>query len=87
MKAAPARVKTDTKPGRFCLIAREESKGRLLVGARLSATGCGRVLLVKEGRKIPFIVMGRDVFVAFSFKPGKFLSEASILTQQVLLLP
>ena len=81
MKAAPARVKTDTKPGRLCLIARGEGKGRLLVGARLSATGCGRVLLVKEGRKILFGIMPLELLIPITFQKSNLLTEPAILAQ------
>ncbi len=52
-RTAPERVKTDTKPGLFLHVLK--SGKRLLSDDRRAATGCGMVL-VKNARKIPFIV-------------------------------
>lgn len=46
------------------------------------ATGSDSTLLVKEGRQILFVIrLDCSVLALFSFKPGQFLSETSILTQ------
>lgn len=66
----------------MCLIVRG-NEWRLLVGARQRITGCDRVLLVKEAWKFLFVAMIRAVLAAFSFEPGKFLSESSILAQEL----
>lgn len=62
----------------LCLIVRG-NEWRLLVGARQRITGCDRVLLVKEAWKFLFVAMIRAVLAAFSFEPGKFFSEGSVL--------
>lgn len=41
------------------------------------------MLLVKEAWKFLFVAMIRAVLAAFSFEPGKFLSESSILAQEL----
>lgn len=51
------------------------------MGARQRSTGDGSTLLVKEGRKSPFVIMPRELLVPVTLQKNDLLTKLSILAQ------